>query len=70
MHAKFFNLTKEVGITIKCKKSSQLCSSNQLGILNYVTIIHQPVIASSSMHVQSNACTSKAFLAHYYYFYY
>ena len=32
-------------------------SSNQLGILSYVTIIHQPVTVGSSMHMQPSTCT-------------
>ena len=29
--------------------------------VNYVTIIHQPVTCSSSMHMQPNTCTNEAF---------
>ena len=62
--SKNFEFKKEVGITIKSKKTSSysyLCSSNQLGILSYITIIHQPVTVSSSMRMQPNTCANEVF---------
>ena len=54
-----------LGIAIKSKKTSSWLTLRlkpaELEILSYVTIIHQPVIVSSNMHMQPNTCTNEAF---------